>query len=397
MNLPNYNYHSHTYRCGHASFIDDIEYIKKYINAGFKNIGISDHMPNSKYQLPDERNRMDITHFNNYLKSIKKIKKQNKDIDVLIGLECEYSNILGKHLCLLKDKCDYLILGQHYIDNVNPISNAEYPLLYAEIVCEALDTGLFDYIAHPDYFLKFRDTIKDNDKKLYISNCKKCFTKICMKAKKLNIPLEINLNYLNNIRVMKDNEFPYPHSLLFNCVSKMHNACVVGIDAHNPNVILKYKESFNKILRYFPKLNIIYDYDPVTYRTNLLNKKYNIFKKNVKSFEYYYLKQIIKRIPYNSSNDDIINIFIKLKSNLLNNKNKTVNKLLNDIQVINNSIIDIGTKNKMINRKKIFIKITEKRYKNQNRLLTNMIKILNKHKDSYNSKKLLNKLKEYYL
>ena len=396
MKLPNYNYHSHTYRCGHAAFVSDLEYIDKYINNNFKCIGISDHMPNTKYQLSDERNRMDISHFSNYLKSIKKLKKHNKGIDILIGLECEYSKIIGKHLCSLKDKCDYLILGQHYIDDINPISNVEYPLVYAESVCEALDTGLFNYIAHPDYFLKFRDTIKDEDKNIYISNCKKCFKMICLKAKKLNIPLEINLNFINNIRILKDNEYPYPHSLLFKCASKIGNKCVVGIDAHNPNVIDKYKDSFTKVLRDLPKLDIIYDYNPVRYRTKQLDKKYSNFKKDVKSFEYYYLKKIIKRIKYNSNNDEILSFFSKLKNNLFNNKNKIINNLLKEIDIINNSIIDIKDKKNMVNRKKEFIKITEQRYKEQERLLRKMINLLNKNKDKFEGQKLIKKLKEYY-
>ena len=397
MKLPNYNYHSHTYRCGHAAFVGDLEYINKYINNGFESIGISDHMPNTKYQLPDERSRMDIKHLKTYLKSIKRIKKQNKNINILIGFECEYSNILGKHLCMLKDKCDYLILGQHYIDDINPISNAEYPLIYARTVCEALDTGLFDYIAHPDYFLKFRDTIKEEYKETYINNCKKCFKMICLKAKNLDIPIEINLNFINNIKIMKDNEYPYPHSLLFNIASKIGNKCVVGIDAHIPSVIDKYNDSFNKVLRDLPKLNIIYDYNPKNQRNKLLDKKYNIFKKSIKNFEHYYLKKIIKRIPYNSNNEEILKIFNKLKSNLLNSKNKTINRLLKEIDTINNSILDLKDKNNMINRKKEFIKITEKRYKEQNKLLNNMINKINKNKDKYNGQKLLKKLKEYYL
>lgn len=395
MQIPNYNYHSHTKRCGHAAFINDEEYITEYKKHGFKSIGISDHMPNTKYQLPNERSRMDITHFNNYLKSIKKLRKKNKDIDVLIGLECEYSKILGKHLCNLKDKCDYLTLGEHYIDDVNPINNIEYPLIYAKYVSDAMYTGLFDYIAHPDYFLKFRDTIKENKDK-YIENSKKCFKMICEKAKKLDVPLEINLSFINNVKIMNDNEYPYPHSLLFDIANKVGNKCVVGIDAHNTNVIAKYKDSFNKVLRDFPNINIIYDYNPLTYRNKQLDKKYDKFKKNIKSFEYYYLLKIIKRIPYNSNNDEIINIFNKLRKNLINSKNNVINTLLKEIDTINNSILDINDKSNMITRKKEFIKITDKRYKEQDKLLKNMITILNKNKDKYQGQKIIKRLKEYY-
>ncbi len=395
MKIPNYNYHSHTKRCGHAVYTNDEEYITEYKKYNFKIIGISDHMPYTKYQLPDERSRMDITHFDGYLKSIKKLKKKNKDINILIGLECEYSKILGKHLCSLKDKCDYLILGEHYIDGISPINNIEYPLIYAKYVSEAMDTGLFDYIAHPDYFLKFRDTIKANNDK-YIENAKKCFKMICEKAKKLDIPLEINLSFINNVKIMNDNEYPYPHSLLFDIANKVGNKCVVGIDAHNPNVIKKYKDSFNKVLRDFPNISIIYDYNPLTYRSKQLDKKYDKFKKNIKYFEYYYLLKIIKRIPYNSNNDEIINMFNKLRKNLINSKNKIINTLLKEIDTINNSILDINDKNNMITRKKEFIKIADKRYKCQDKLLKDMINILNKNKDKFQGQKLIKKLKEYY-
>ena len=258
-----------------------------------------------------------------------------------------------------------------------------------------MDTGLFDYIAHPDYFLKFRDTIKDNYD-IYIENSKICFKMICEKAKKLDIPLEINLSFINNVKIMNDNEYPYPHSLLFDIANKVGNKCVVGIDAHNPNVIAKHKDSFNKVLRDFPNINIIYDYNPLTYRNKQLDKKYDKFKKNIKCFEYYYSLKIIKRIPYNSNNDEIINIFNKLRKNLINSKNKIINTLLKEVDTINNSILDINDKSNMITRKKEYIKLTDKRYKCQDKLLKDMINILNKNKDKFQGQKLIKKLKEYY-
>lgn len=394
--VPKYNYHTHTKRCGHAANVLDIEYIKAYINNGFNNIGISDHMPNTKYQLVSERSRMDITHFNDYIKSIKKLKKRFKNVNIFIGLECEYSKILGSHLCALKDKCEYLILGQHYIEDVNPIGNIEYPLIYANRVCEALDTGLFDYIAHPDVFLKYRDTIKPEDINDYIKNSKDAFKRICKKAKSLDIPLEVNLSFINNVKIMKDNEYPYPHSLLFDIACIIGNKCVIGIDAHNPNVINKYKDSYNKILRDLPKLNIITNYNIITYRNKNLDKKYNKFKKNVKSFEHYYVNKIVKKLDYSSNNCDIQNFFLKLKNNLTDKKNSINNNLYKEIDTINNSIIDIKDKEFFIKRKKEFININEKRYKTQLKLLNNIIKVINKYKKEYEGKKLIKKIKEYY-
>ena len=39
------NYHTHTYRCGHALPNPDIDYVKKAISLGYKNLGFSDHAP----------------------------------------------------------------------------------------------------------------------------------------------------------------------------------------------------------------------------------------------------------------------------------------------------------------------------------------------------------------
>lgn len=394
--VPSYNYHTHTKRCGHAAFVKDEEYVEKYINNSFTKIGFSDHMPNTKYQLVNEKSRMDISHFNDYLKSINRIKKKYKDINIYSGLECEYSKILGKHLCYLKDKCDYLILGQHYIEDINPIGNVDYPLMYADRVCEAMDTGLFNYIAHPDCFLKFRDTIKEEDTNQYINNSKIGLKIICSKAKKLDIPLEINLNFINNVKIMKDNEYPYPHSLLYDIASKIGNKCIIGIDAHNPSAIDKYNDSIKKVLKKFPKLNIIYDYDIVKGRSIILDKKYNKYKKSIKGFKYYYLNLIISKIPYNATNTEIINTFNKFKSNLLISKNKINIKLTKEINDINNSILNIREKDNLIKRKKEFITINEKRYKTQDKLLNNIIKLANKYKNKYSGQKLLKKLKEYY-
>ena len=46
----------------------------------------------------------------------------------------------------------------------------------------------------------------------------------------------------------------------------------------------------------------------------------------------------------------------------------------------------------MITRKKEFIKITDKRYKEQDKLLKNMITILNKNKDKYQGQKIITEI-----
>ena len=65
-----------------------------------------------------------------------------------------------------------MILGQHFVlDGIDQVSknNPNYPLEYANIVCQAMESGLFDIVAHPDIFMKFRDSIKTEEgKKIFL-------------------------------------------------------------------------------------------------------------------------------------------------------------------------------------------------------------------------------------
>ena len=53
--MQNFNYHTHTYRCGHADdTMRDEDFVKELINKGFKKIAFTDHAPN-KDGIDDRR------------------------------------------------------------------------------------------------------------------------------------------------------------------------------------------------------------------------------------------------------------------------------------------------------------------------------------------------------
>ncbi len=370
----NYNFHTHTYRCGHASYEKEEEYINKFIKNGFKIVGFSDHMPLPKEEFPQEKSRMYINEKKDYISKLKRLKKQYKSLDILIGFECEYDKMYDKHLMNLKDNSDYLILGQHFIKGINPIGNINYPILYANSVCEALDTGLFSYIAHPDVYLKYRETIEKSDYDKYICNCKNAAEIICKKAKKLNIPLEINLTFKNNIKIMNDNSYPYPHRLFFDIAKKLNNTFVIGVDAHSKNVIDKYNDSTKSILKDLDIYkNIILDYNPLLYKNNIMEKKYKIFKKNIQSYEYNYIKKLSKNIKYN----DEVSIKKIIKEDIASTNKKyikIVSSLKKEIDELNNTIMDISLKSKKISRKKEYIRYCNESYKHRLKMLNKIYK-----------------------
>ena len=51
------NYHTHTYRCGHAQKdMTDEDFVKEFIKKGFKKIAFTDHCPEKK--IIDKRNNI---------------------------------------------------------------------------------------------------------------------------------------------------------------------------------------------------------------------------------------------------------------------------------------------------------------------------------------------------
>ena len=70
--MQNYNFHTHTFRCGHADLVNDEEYIKEYISMGFKRIAFNDHSPEKTIIETRDNERMIYNEKKEYLKVIKK-------------------------------------------------------------------------------------------------------------------------------------------------------------------------------------------------------------------------------------------------------------------------------------------------------------------------------------
>ena len=93
--MQNFNYHTHTYRCGHADLVEDEEYIKEYIKMGFKRIAFTDHCPEKNIIDDRENVRMKYEQRKEYLENIKKLKEKYADkIIIESGYEVEY--LLGE-------------------------------------------------------------------------------------------------------------------------------------------------------------------------------------------------------------------------------------------------------------------------------------------------------------
>lgn len=256
--MQTFNLHTHTVRCGHASGEDEA-YVQAAIEAGFSVLGFSDHVPWTTSRVFTDRMPMDLK--DDYLNSIERLKQKYKhEITILSGYECEYFPELADELKLRKAEVDYLILGLHNPEmDVRDFAryNEDDDLLdYARLMEEACASGLFTYIAHPEYFMKGRQVWNDR--------CIEVTHRICKAAEKAKIPMEVNLNGmrygLQNYGELGD-RYPYPFYEFWQIVAQYDIQTVFGFDAHKP-VTLTEDFRYNKVMEILNDLSFSWIEDP---------------------------------------------------------------------------------------------------------------------------------------
>lgn len=220
------NYHTHTKRCHHAVG-EDREYIESAIKAGIKFLGFSDHVAwpyESGYVSPT---RMRLDEMGGYINDIRRLADEYKDqITIYCGFEAEYFPSMFEKFKknMSQYDYDYLILGPHFpgteelgVYYGNPFNNTDYLKMYVEHNIEAMDTGYYIYLAHPDIG-NFT-----GDQELYTRGLRK----LCAAAKAHNMPIEFNLLGFRR-------KSHYPSIRLLEIAKELGNDMIIGVDAHDP-------------------------------------------------------------------------------------------------------------------------------------------------------------------
>ena len=150
------NLHTHTARCGHASGAVE-EYCREAVNQGVAVLGFSDHAPFPDGRYPESR--MDYSELPAYLDDIERMRSRFPELVLLAGAEVDYLQSVGRafyeETYSAAKGFDYRILGPHFIEP--QLDAALFPherlRAYADATIRAMETGLFDYVAHPDMFM----------------------------------------------------------------------------------------------------------------------------------------------------------------------------------------------------------------------------------------------------
>lgn len=269
------NYHTHTYRCGHAQGSEE-EVVKSAINMGIEELGFSEHIPLPHYRkhlicsIPFIRSfssipslvtsiikngpnmRMAYKDLENHLDILRTLENKYKDeIKIYKGFEAEglpqyfdyYESLLYEH------KVDYLILGHHFHKHcIESDYNGKDKMSkkdiynYCNDIEKSLETHLFSYVAHPDLFLC--------GYKNFDQDAKTVSQRICYKAKELSVPLELNAGGIRSNKA-------YPNDHFWKIASQTGNDVIVGLDVHDPDHF--NKDTYQRLLDYANKhdLNLV--------------------------------------------------------------------------------------------------------------------------------------------
>lgn len=223
------NYHTHTWRCMHAVG-EEKEYVERAIEGGLQILGFSDHTP---YPFPDNYvsgMRMRMDQLEDYVDTVLSLKAEYRnEIEIHLGLEVEYYPAYFPQLLdVIADyPVEYFLLAQHHLGNEmndfysgSETKNPEHLERYVNQVKEAMSTGCFTYLAHPD-LIHFT-----GEKALYEDRMRE----LCRCAKAQDLPLEINFLGIGDGR-------HYPNEAFWKIAGEEHCKVIYGADAHKPEAV----------------------------------------------------------------------------------------------------------------------------------------------------------------
>ena len=222
------NYHTHTWRCGHAEG-GERDYVGAALSAGLQILGFSDHTPYDFFDSePRSRPmRMKPEELPDYAQSVRALAEEYRGrLEIRLGVEAEYyPKYFPRLLELLRaNGVEYMLLGQHFLGNEVgepysgiPCDDGRVLARYVSQTVEALQTGLFSCFAHPD-LVRFGDGDALYEREI---------RRLCRAAIETDTPLEINLLGLKQGR-------HYPNERFWRIAAEEGNAVILGRDAHSP-------------------------------------------------------------------------------------------------------------------------------------------------------------------
>lgn len=249
------NYHTHTQLCRHAQGSAE-DYVRAALAAGVSVLGFSDHAAFPDY---DYGYRMLYQELPLYFSEVDRLSKAYlSDIIIKKSLEIEYlPQYRSFYESLLETyKPDCLLLGEHFFldeagvfhNITTQVTDTAVYVSYAKAISEALDTGYFQMVVHPDIFAM--------NPNAWDRNCDAATEIILEAAARTNTILEFNANGLRRgIHEYPDGKrHMYPHRKFWERVVGSGLHVIVGSDCHNPTQV--WDEAMSRSLEILSEMGI---------------------------------------------------------------------------------------------------------------------------------------------
>lgn len=244
------NFHTHNYLCGHAGGTV-ADYAREAVKHGYNVLGISDHFASHCDHNPCYITWNTID--SEYLPQFDEAERLYGDkLTLLKSVEVAYYDGAFDYYRRLRDKLDYVVLGQHgYVFNGRRQNSFfdgnddENVIAYCNHSVTALKTGLFDVFAHPDLIFYNNPVITER--------MRKAFDFMIRVAVEQNVILELNANGIRNA------QFRYPTDMLIEACLKHRAKVIVSSDCHSPDEL--YDEYVVRLYAYAKQagLNVLDD------------------------------------------------------------------------------------------------------------------------------------------
>lgn len=234
------NFHTHTYLCKHADG-EPKDYVKQAEKDGCSHLGFSDHCPYPKDTMDTWSHvRMDISEAPEYIRKVREVATK-ASFPVHAGFECEWDKRYEswyKDVLLAELGSDYLVYGPHWIYTDGQflftpnIEGNKQIAKYFDTIIEAMNSGLFSCVAHPDLIMGHGRSWSDE--------IEAGFSAIIDASADCNIPLEVNGLGLSKKKVLSEIgwRYQYPVDKVWELVAKKGLSVICNADAHTPKDVI---------------------------------------------------------------------------------------------------------------------------------------------------------------
>lgn len=248
------DYHTHHERCGHAvGTLED--YIRRGIEIGLSQLGVSDHMPllhvDPAAYYPEMA--MPMEELPRYVEEAFRLKdKYRGQIDVRVGLEGDYIEGWEEKIeqIITGYPWDYVIgsvhfLGEWDVSDFRQVHNWEEKDVFAvytqyyDAVTKVAQTGLYDFLGHLDVIKRFGYKPGPELEQETIALERRALAAV----KEAGIAIELNASGLS-----KPCAEMFPSERILQAAIEMGIPLTVGSDAHDPQKLSEHLDQARALL-----------------------------------------------------------------------------------------------------------------------------------------------------